>query len=205
MELTVEERLRRLERRHRGLKVWFWITVPVLAAGLLVAWLGVFVVAGFLSAARHPKSLAVQNLAIVDGDGHTRLQLWVSETGPVANFFDSQDRRRIAIGFAKDGPALVLYNEATKPIAALLQMDKGGPLLKLSTKDGGPATQIGVWDDLPEVQLFDKAMHPRATMYLGRSGAGFQLVDDQRRLLWSAVPFQAYREPSDRGDDGGPP
>ncbi|MFH1748059.1 MAG: hypothetical protein ABIG44_13570 [Planctomycetota bacterium] len=106
--MNIEERIERLERANRRMKV--------VALGLLAVLLGAGLVAGpAVQQAASPRVIEASGFRLVDNSGKTRAMLVVSKEGPVGlSFLDENGKMRAIFGETKDGPALGFLDENEK-------------------------------------------------------------------------------------------
>ena len=101
------------------------------------------------------KSLAAQQILLVDARGRTHASLHLNDDGmPVLQMYDGLGKNRIGIGFAKDGT---------------IGMDLGD-------RKGTQRVLLGVSDDgVPTLRLYDDSAKPR--MLLGVDSQGNSALD----------------------------
>jgi hypothetical protein len=136
-EMTIEERLKRLERENRRLKIMF---------------LSIFLFLGivFILGAKGEKEIKADVIKarvidVVDVNGKPRIIMWVGHGMPQIEFLDEREMREASW----NGSDLVLYQEpelysyygkGVKGVWLSSGRERGGPSLTLLNKDGNEIT-----------------------------------------------------------------
>lgn len=111
-----------------------------------------------------PKSLAAQEIVLVDAQGHPHAELRLNQNfEPVMQMYDHAGKPRAAIGFGKDQDVGLLFSDDTG--ATRLIMGVSG-------------------DNIPAVRLFDEHGRQRALIGVDSQGeAALDFYDSNGKLL----------------------
>jgi hypothetical protein len=144
---------------------WYYL-VAALVAGIFGGALGsrLYSVGPAVAAESVPKTLAAQEIVLVDAAGHRHAVIRLNDEAlPVFQMFDHEGKPRIAIGFGKDAEAGLLLSD-----------DKAKTRIV-----------IGITSDaVPAVRLFDDAGHPRALLGVDTQGeAALDFYEANGKLL----------------------
>lgn len=116
IERSVEQRLERLERDNRRLRVGI---VGLCCLGAL----------GLFGAQDAPTStLQVEKLVVAGKDGAPQAVLGATPHGPRFTFFDGQQKKRIGISALTDGPVVSLYDAQGVPRMGMMVSPTGSSL-----------------------------------------------------------------------------
>ena len=110
--MGIEERLERLEKQNRRMKL-VGGSVLVVAAALIV----------MACASPAPKALEGEELIIRDSDGKRRATIGVTEDGSLLFFDDERGKRRAVLGVTKAGPILALFDEKLRSQFGFTKLD----------------------------------------------------------------------------------
>jgi hypothetical protein len=142
---AIEERLEKLERQNRRMKL----------AGLgAVVIAGAFVLMGQASGPRTPPEVRAKSFVLVDANGETRARLYMSASGkgPELDLLDAKGNPRVVLGANSEGPWLALYDANGKPRAWLI-VTSDGPRLDLTSADGKSSAGLVASSDGPGLDL----------------------------------------------------
>jgi hypothetical protein len=138
---AIEERLEKLERQNRRMKL----------AGLgAMVIAGAFVLMGQASGPRTPPEVRAKSFVLVDANGETRARLYMSASGkgPELDLLDAKGNERLTL----DGPGLTLYDVNGK-LRAVLAAGSNGTALQLDDANGKVRAHLGVLSDEPGLDL----------------------------------------------------
>jgi hypothetical protein len=174
--MTLEQRVRKLERENRWMRRTAAIAVAVVSVVILVG----------QGKEEPPRDLVVRSLTMKDAAGSARMKLHTTDDGtPSVSLYDKNEKLRASLGtetleFREEGklrafvgviggtPSLSLYDKDSK-IRAVLGAVSG------KEKDGGFLT------------LFDKHARLRAALGMKVGGAPvFTLFDGNGNVIWQA-------------------
>jgi hypothetical protein len=208
---AIEERLEKLERQNRRMKL----------AGLgAVVIAGAFVLMGQASGPRTPPEVRAKSFVLMDANGETRARLYMSAKAPMLELFDANGKPRAGLGVTSDGPELDLYDAKGNPraemdafsdgpgldladangkVRAQLAVNSDGPILDLNGADGKSSAWLIVPSDGPWLQLNDAngfetdigvtdLVTPATGETHKTSAASIVLLGKDRKVLWSAPP-----------------
>ncbi|MGE5175206.1 MAG: hypothetical protein ACM3JJ_02425 [Hyphomicrobiales bacterium] len=118
------ERLERLERQNRTMRVAGSIAVLGAAAALL------------LGVAAPNKTVEANMVLIKDATGTTRMILGMADDGPAITMLDERGRLRANIGVTKDGPELDFLDSTENPRVMILVDGKQVPKFNMVDDKG---------------------------------------------------------------------
>jgi hypothetical protein len=203
-ELSIEERLSRLEKANRQLKIAL-LAVVVLAGGSLwlskapgvraqaPQWQQTIEAQGFVlrdSAGRPRAKLGVTGenwplFQLLDDRGVQRVELSAVQDGGVVAFADASGRPRASLGWTETGPGVLLFDANGKTRAGL-DLAETGPKLFLFDANGRGRAWLDLAETGPGLVLSDAKGRPRASLELTEKGPRLVLFDAKGRLIWSA-------------------
>ena len=154
-------RLARLERAHRRLQRVTGAALLLLAATVLVA------------ATTAPRSLELNALKIVDGNGKARVLL-TAATG--VSILDAEGRPRASLAVDGQGPGLVLYGEKDDG-RAILNVNADGPALAFTGAQGALRAILALVAEGPGLVLYDEHSHDRAVLAVRGDGGVLKIQD----------------------------
>jgi hypothetical protein len=165
---TIEQRLRKLERQNRRLKLSG-------IAGLLIV--GTFVVMGQASWQGMPAAVKARSLVLVDANGATRARLFMSTIagGPELDLYDENGKSRVMLAETANGPALVFFDEKQSSKVILNWSPFVGPELDLFGTGGKGKATLDVAAGGPQLFLNDAS--GTADLHVLSDGPALGLVD----------------------------
>jgi hypothetical protein len=188
---AIEERLEKLERQNRRMKL----------AGLgAMVIAGAFVLMGQASGPRTPSEVRAKSFVLVDANGETRARLYMSASangpeltlldakgnerltlygppiGPTLALSDANGEVRAGLAVTSDRPWLTLYDAKGNP-RVVLDANSEGAGLALSDANGEVRAGLAVTSDGPGLVLSDANEKPQAGLAVTSDGAGLQLND----------------------------
>lgn len=190
--LSIEERLDRLERGNRRLKILAGAVIVLAGGGLLLAaasgvraqtpaWRRTVEAEKFVLRDASGKPLAMMDatneeptLTLADASGKPRAILGVDADGASLDLWDASGKPSASLGMLKDGPGLVLY-DANGNMRAFLDGESDGPSLTLRDS-GGFESVVG------HVALQAPATGEQSTT----SAASIRLFNKAGTVIWSA-------------------
>jgi len=173
-ELTLQERVGRLERQNWRLKVGM-LAVLAVVGGLV------------FMAATNPvaKVVRAERFELVDAKGKVRgLLTLVGGIGPKLLLFGNGDNARAMLWLTPNGnPELCLYDEDGRGGVGLMVGDDVNPRLTLRDKEGTLRGELSG----TELRLCDSDGHLRAALTLDRQGSPTMgMFDKDGSVLWKA-------------------
>jgi hypothetical protein len=185
---AIEERLEKLERQNRRMKL---------------AGLGAVVIAGafvLMGQARlvHPGTITATKFVLVDAQGRQRATLDMYKGSPILGLFDANGKLRAELAAAPNGPWLQL-NDASGNMRAGMDAFSDSPELDLYDANEKPQAMLAVTSDGPGLQLNDASgfethigvtdlVTPATGETHKTSAASIVLFGKDRKVLWSAPP-----------------
>ena len=143
--LNIENRIRKLEKQNRRLRIGF--------LAILAALIGMYMVG---STKDIPYELVTRLLRIVDETGATRASISALEDIPGLALFDKNERLRASIMVSEDIPVLALFDKNGK-LRTSIAVYEDFPILGLADKNGKTRASIMVTDGGPgSLVLFNK-------------------------------------------------
>jgi hypothetical protein len=181
-ELSIEERLSRLEKANRQLKIAL-LAVVVLAGGSL--WLskapGVRA-----QAPQWQQTIEAQGFVLRDSAGRPRAKLGVTgENWPFFQLLDDRGVQRVRLSAVQEGGVLGFADGSGRP-RATLGLTEEGPGLFLYDASGRPRAALNLTEYGPGLSLRDANGKMRAALDLTEAGPSLVLFDANGRLIWSA-------------------
>jgi hypothetical protein len=166
---AIEERLEKLERQNRRMKL----------AGLgAMVIAGAFVLMGQASGPRTPPEVRAKSFVLVDANGETRARLYMSASakGPELDLLDAKGNPRVVLGASGTSGGLDLL-DAKGNERLTLDGPPIGPALVLSDANGNTRAEMDAFSDSPELDLYDASGKPRAGLGAWPEGPGLKLYD----------------------------
>ena len=160
-ELTLDGRVRRLERQNRMLKLGVVAALAATVASVL--WVMVVVAPG--------KQTTPGAAGVIEG------QKFIAR--------DANGTVRAGFGLHRDEPALALYDANGKLRVALNATGKG-PALSLCDTNGDQRVWVGLMNDQPAVTLLAPTGDVRAFLGMVKDDASFTMYDSKRNLVYRA-------------------
>ncbi len=190
--MTVEERIERLERQNRRMKVAVSALVVALVGGVLLT--------GPLSprqakaqAAATPRIVEAREFRVVDAKGRERASLKTHKAGSGLVFYDENGKLRAMLCTTKDGSNLVLADENGKVrVSADARKDDqdskydGGPTLQLYNESHNTRLMLTVHNNQPVIALLDENGNYRALLDVGKDGGALHFADENQKTIWKA-------------------
>lgn len=176
-DLTVAERIERLERQNRRLT---WLLVGLFP---LMALLGVM---GFTSAEEQlqgmknlqVRQLETERLVIRDANGFLRGWLGIAEDGTRLVFYDTNGRQRAGFGMTqRNEPAMAIFDMNQQP-RIVMGIADGWPGLVIRDDSGLKRIALQTQSDWATLFFFDKREHKRAGIGLAKEAAAVNLLDE---------------------------
>ncbi len=166
---TLTQRLDRLERENRRLKVAGTIVFLVLVA------VGAM---GQVLPKAVPKVVEAERFVLRDARG--KMLATLGTDGLV--LADQNGKFRAALGVGTDGSASLIFDDQNeKPRVTLGVLDDGTPHLALLDQNEKPRLALAVGTDgTPHLALFDQNKKPRLALDVGTSGPSVVLGDQNR-------------------------
>jgi len=127
--MTTEERLARLERENRWMKLGGGVLLLALVAVLFV---------GAGQEKDKPKVLEevrARKISVVDDAGKMRVGIAFQDESPVVGIWDRNDKLRISLTVTSDGPFLILGDEKERARMTFLVDAKGPSIWLVDPKD----------------------------------------------------------------------
>ena len=143
---TIEQRLEKLERQNRRMKL--------AGVGTLVI-AGAFLLMGQASGPRTLSEVRARSFVLVDAQGKQRTTLEMYEDSPRLAFLDDANGKiRAALGTSSLGPELVLTDGNGKAVTTLA-VPSGGPTLAMVAPNATQGVILAVSAHGPELKLSD--------------------------------------------------
>lgn len=161
---TVEERLAKLERQNRRLKIVGAVAL-VLMGAMVLEWAAMPTVTDYSTSDFKFKTVTAQEVIVVDAKGKPQAGLTVEKDGATLMLLDEKGTPRATLGVDRAGATLVLLDEKGMH-RAVLDVDRDGPRLGLFDAKGTPRAGLDVLKDKP----------------------GLVLVDEKGETIWHAPP-----------------
>ena len=151
--LEVFERLKRLEKQNRRLKM---------AAALVIIFISPFIL---MSAAGHKgRTVEARQIVLKDDEGHTRAVLGMRSAGPGLALYGAEgDKVQALLTVLQTGPVLGLY-DADGTTRALLGVTPKGASLTFNDAEGKLRAEMSFSGDAPQLTFFDRDGNP---VYVG--------------------------------------
>jgi hypothetical protein len=170
--LDFAERLARLERENRRIK--------------LLAGIAVLVLAGFALIGPSPESNEnrAERFLLTDAAGKTRASLGVTAEGPELLFLDENNRSRSSIGATADGARFRLFDAQGRVRARLAAGQKGTELSFLDSTGiarAGLVLTAGL-SGTPTLDLRDRTGRSRAQLEVEQDGPVLRLYGDAGKV-----------------------
>jgi hypothetical protein len=188
---AIEERLEKLERQNRRMKL----------AGLgAVVIAGAFVLMGQASGPRTLPEVRAKSFVLVDANGETRARLYMSApperpeldlldakgnprvvldasgTSGGLDLLDAKGNERLTLYGPPIGPGLVL-TDANQKERVELAASSDGPTLALYDASEKVRARLGAWPEGPGLKLYDANGKPRAGLAVTSDGPTLGLND----------------------------
>lgn len=201
-DLTLEERMTRLERQNHWLKVTTLTVVLVLAAivcmgqarSLDTVEAGRFilrdangVMRGGLGFNEHKQP----TLSLYDGNGDLRASLGVTQKGPLLLLADAEGKKGVVVEVVREGPTLGLSDSSGKHRLVLCVTDEG-PSVNLDDPDGTRRAALGLVSQ-PGLTMLSKDGAKRLQLGLADVGAipgspCLVMRDENGNVVFSLTP-----------------
>ncbi|UCH36462.1 MAG: hypothetical protein JSV65_08940 [Armatimonadota bacterium] len=173
-ELTLPDRVERVERQNRRLRVGMLAILAVVGALVFMA-------------ATEPaaKVVRAERFELVDAKGKVRgLLTLVGDVGPKLLLFGNDDNARAMLRLTPNGnPELCLYDKDGRGGVALMVGDDVNPRLTLRDKAGTLRAEFSG----TALELCDTKGRLRAALTLDRRGSPTMgMFDEARKVFWQA-------------------
>ena len=151
--LEVFERLKRLEKQNRRLKM---------AAALFILFMSPLIL---MSAAGHKgRTVEARRIVLKDDEGNTRAILGMRSAGPGLALYDADGNKvQALLTVLQTGPVLGLY-DADGTTRALLGVTPKGASLTFNDAEGKLRAEMSFSGDAPQLTFFDREGNP---VYVG--------------------------------------
>jgi len=166
---TIEQRLGKLERQNRRMKL--------AGVGALVI-AGAFLLMGQARAPRTLPEVRARDFILEDAQGRERANLTVASAGPGLVLYGEDGKLRVGLSVWSDGPGLHLYN-ATGSEGIVMHMPSEGPEFYVYDANGFE-TDIGITG----------LISPTTGETRKTSAASIVLFGKDQKVLWSAPQGQ---------------
>ena len=178
--MSIEERVERLEKQNKRLKLALGLLAVLLAVGVTMVTTRQEAIFG--------ETVKAQQFLLTDKGGKTRASLDVTIDGePYLNLYDKAGKRRFAVGVLKSGePSLGFLDKNGKRRVAIGIRTAGEPILRLSDKEGKSRVAISIRKSGDaSLQFLDTKKRVRVQMGTIAGRGGFiTLVDALGKPKW---------------------
>ena len=188
--MNMDQRIARLEKRARTYR-----NISI----LIVAAFSVLMVVAAKQDKRHAKDVVLKGLRIVDGEGHTTLELGSKKgaLGIVRAFAPKAQKPGIVCGFDTSGKATlaVLSKDTGNIVAEMSEGAQGTGQLRALTADAKGATVVSADESGGYVTIFNKHSKPAFRAFVankGTPGSGVVLLQDPSAKSGVFLGFNRY-------------
>jgi len=188
---TIEQRLEKLERQNRRMKLAGVGALVIAAAFLLM---------GQASGTRTQDEVRARSFVLVDAQGKQRATLDMYTDQPRLALSDTNGKIRVALAISQGGPALALVDANGKATASLF-VTPDGPLLDMLGANSMQAVTLEIPAHGPEFKMNDAngfetdigatdLITPTSGETHTTSAASIVLIGKDKKVLWSAPQGQ---------------
>ena len=163
---TVTQRLDRLERVNRGMKVA--VAVVLILASTVVVMGQAF--------PQMETEIRSRRFVVVDRYGKARAFLGLGSKGPRIILIDPTGTRRAMLGLDREGPAFGFY-DADGKVRLALSLDSKGPAVGLRDANEKLRIGLGVAAEGPALDLYNAMEKRGAVLHLTATGPSILLKD----------------------------
>jgi hypothetical protein len=189
---SIEERLERLEKQNRWLRMLVLALIFLAGGGVMLS-----VVSGVRAQApAWKRTVEAGKFVLRDSSGKTRAMLGMIPTGPVLRMYDTSGTPRAALSVSEVGAGLGLYDTSGQ-MRAVLDMFAGNQNLTLLDASGAQLARLDGSADGPSLTLQDSggfksvvghvALQTPATGEQSQSSAAsIHLFNKAGKVIWAA-------------------
>jgi hypothetical protein len=167
MTATAEERLSRLEKSNRKLKVGILALTTIVAATIILG-----------AAAPPPKIVTAEKFVLLDPDGHERAEFSANNKSAALQFLNSNGTRGIMIASGGEGNGISLSDENGHQ-RTFLMVESGGEAAFATVREGLPQETFILSDGVggTSMAIRDLAGKDRVNLGTTPKGAGLSVAD----------------------------
>lgn len=157
---SIEERLGKVERQNRRLKIAGGVALVLIWAVTLLS-----------AAAPKPKTVDAERFVVVDNGGKQRAAFGVSENGASLKISNEKGKTVVLMEVSEDGTPVLAFKDENSTIRALLTLGEDDPILSLHDENETPRAMLLVHDERgPSLSFRNKQGETCARVYLAESG-----------------------------------